>query len=99
VGWKSEGYKELCACVCLIECDKTFPWHKVNTEEYYQRYTNQFGIYTGPIKDTWLTHDGAVLTTKLELYFTQRNDVLNITISEGISDDHTKRPVWINPER
>jgi hypothetical protein len=36
--------------------------------------------------------------TKLELDFTQRNGVLNITISEGVEDEHTKRPVWIDPK-
>jgi hypothetical protein len=99
VGWKSEGYNELRAFVKLIECDKTFHWCKVGLKEYYQRYANQLCAYTDLIKDTWLTHDDKVLMTKLELGLTQRDGKLNLIISEGIEDEHTRRPIWINPGR
>jgi hypothetical protein len=98
VAWKSEGYKKLRIFVQLVRCYKFLHWDKIKLEEYYQRYVNQFSPYTGPIKDTWLTDDGAVLMTKLELDFTQRDGVLNITISEGIGNDHTRRPIWIDPK-
>jgi hypothetical protein len=68
-------------------------WDMVKLKEYCQRYANQLDTYTDPIRDTWLTRDGAVLVTRLELDFMQRNDVLNIAISEGIKDDHTKKPI------
>jgi hypothetical protein len=99
ITWKSEGYKELCARVCLIEYDKQIRWDGYKSEDYYQRYDNQFSTYTGPIKDTWLIHDGTVLMTRLDLDLTQRNGVLNITISEGVKDEHTKMPKLIIPER
>jgi hypothetical protein len=99
VAWRSEGYKVLRARVQFLECDKTFPWDVIDQEEYYQKYTNQLSTYTVPIKDTWLMHDGTVLMTRLELDFSQRDGVLNITISEGAKDEHTKRPVWLDPER
>jgi hypothetical protein len=95
ITWKSEGYKELCAHVRLIECDKQIRWDFHKVKEYHQRY--QFSTYAGPIKDTWLIYDGTVLTTGLELDFTQRDGVLNITISEGVADDHTKIPSWVSP--
>jgi hypothetical protein len=98
ITWKSEGYKELRARVHLIECDKRIEWNQYKLEEYRQRHHSQLNTYTGPIKDTWLIHDGTVLVTRLELNLTQRNGVLNITISEGIKDKHTKRPEWISPE-
>jgi hypothetical protein len=99
VAWKSEGYKELCVLVQLMECDKTFHWIEYKLEEYYKRYHSQLRTYTSPIKDTWLTRDGTVLMTRLELNFTQRYDVLDIIISEGIRNEHTRRPVWLDPER
>jgi hypothetical protein len=99
VACKSEGYKKLRTVVQLIECDKTVRWDKFTLEEYYQKYTNQFSTYTGPIKDTWLIHDGTVLTTGLELDFMQRGGALNITISEGIRGNYTKRSAWISLKR
>jgi hypothetical protein len=99
VAWESEGYKKFRAFVHLIECDKWFYWSGVLLEEYYQKCVNQFSTYTGPIEDTWLIPDGTVLMTILELDFTQRDGVLSITISEGTSDDHTKRPEWIDLEK
>jgi hypothetical protein len=96
VAWKSEGYKNFCVFVHLIECNKWPYWDEIRLEEYYQRYADQLSTYTGPIKDTWLIHDGTVLMTELDLDFTQRDGVLNITISEGSKDEHAKRPEWIN---
>jgi hypothetical protein len=112
MGWKSEGYKKLHAFVQLIECDETFRWQNFELKEYYQKYASQLCAYTGPIKDTWLIYDGTVLITGLELDFTQRDGVLNITISdeakdgegeekssERVEDDHTKRLAWLSPRR
>jgi hypothetical protein len=111
VGWKSEGYKKFRAFVQLIEFDRAFRWYNFQLQEYYQKCANQLNTYTGPIKDTWLMHDGTVLTTTLELDFTKRDGALNITISEqsereeeeknyeGIEDDHIERLAWIGPRR
>jgi hypothetical protein len=99
IAWRSEGYKKLRVFVHLIECDKTFYWNECKLREYYQRYASQLNTYIGPIKDTWLLDGDTVLTTRLELDFTQRDGVLNIAISEGIKGEYTKRPIWINPER
>jgi hypothetical protein len=98
MAWKSEGYKKLCVSVQLIECEKTFRWSKGDLKRYYQRYVNQFSTYTGSIEDTWLIHDSSVLMTRLELDFTQRDSVLNITISGGVMCDHIKRAKWVDPE-
>jgi hypothetical protein len=99
VAWKSEGYKKFRLFVQLIECDKQLYWSTAKLKEYYQRYGNQLCKYTGLVKDTWSIDDDTILVTELNLDFTQRDGVLNITISEGIKDEHTKRPIWINPER
>jgi hypothetical protein len=56
-------------------------------------------IQYDPIEETWLIHDGTVLVTRLELNFAQRYGILNVTISEGIRDDHIKRPIWIGSGR
>jgi hypothetical protein len=98
VAWKSEGYKKFCVFVHLIEYGKWFYRREILLEEYYQRYASQFSTYTGPIKDTWLTCDGTVLMTELELDFTLRDGVLNMAISKGVNNDHTKRAEWINPK-
>jgi hypothetical protein len=90
IGWKSEGYKELRAFVHLIEYDKQVKLNLSKLQEYYQRYIDQVRTYTDSIKDTWLTHDGIILMTELELNFALRDGVLNITISEGIKDDHVR---------
>jgi hypothetical protein len=40
--------------------------------------------------------------TKLQLDFTKRDwrdGVLNITISKGVKDKHTKRPFWLDSGR
>jgi hypothetical protein len=97
IAWKSYGYKELCALVQLMECDETFRWYEIRLKEYYQKYASQLSTY--PITTTWLMIDGTVLITRLELDFTQRESVLNISISEGIRNERTKRSIWINPER
>jgi hypothetical protein len=99
IAWKSKGYKDLCVFLHLIESEDLFYFGKAILEEYYQRHANQLSIYTDPIKDTWLLRDGTVLMTKLELDFTQRDGALSVTISKGIKDDHTRKPVWVNMER
>jgi hypothetical protein len=99
VAWKSEGYKKFCVFVQLIECNKQSCWDILKIEECYQRYASQLSTYTDLIRDTWLIHDGTVLMTELDLDFTQRDDVLNITLSEGIKDECTKKPEWINLEK
>jgi hypothetical protein len=99
VAWKSESYKKFHVLVQLIECDKTLLWDEIKLKEYYQRNIRQLCAYTGPIKNTWLIPDGTVLMTRLELDFMQRDDVLNITIAEGVKDDYTKPPEWVNPNR
>jgi hypothetical protein len=98
IAWKSEGCKALRACVHMIECDKRIEWSGHKLYEYHQRYASQLSTYTGSIKDTWLIHDGTVLMTELELDFTRRDGRLNINISEGARDDHTKISTWINPK-
>jgi hypothetical protein len=99
VVWKSEGYKKLRTFVHLIEFNKWPRWSGAKMEEYYQRYVNQLNTYIDPIKDTWLMPDSIVLMTRLELDFTQRDGILNVTISEGMSDEHTRRPEWVNLNR
>jgi hypothetical protein len=98
IALKYEGYKVFRTCVCLIECDKQIKWNLYKLEEYRQRYASQLCTYTGLVEDTWLLQDGTVLMTKLELDFTQGNGVLSITISEGIRDEYTRRPEWIDPK-
>jgi hypothetical protein len=98
ITWKSEGYKELRACIRLIEYDKQVKWDGYKLKEYYKRYANQFSTYTGPIEDTWLMPDGTVLMTRLELDFTQRDGVLNIIIFKGVENEYTRRPVWLDPK-
>jgi hypothetical protein len=101
ITWKSDGYNELRACVRLIECDKHIKWNGYKLREYCQRYYSQFSTYTGFIEDTWMINDGAVLTTRLKLDFTQRNwrdGVLDITILEGLRNMHIGGPVWLDPK-
>jgi hypothetical protein len=99
VAWKAEGYKKFHMFVHLIEYDEYIDWDELKLREYYQRYANQLCTYTGPIKNTWLIDDGTVLITRLKLDLTQRAGVLNVTISEGIRDSRTEKPLWVNPER
>jgi hypothetical protein len=98
VAWKSKGYKKFRVFLQLIEYDKQIDWNENKLEEYYHKHVNQLGTYIDPIKDTWLINDGTVLMTKLELDFMQRDGRLNITISESTRDNHTRRPVWIDPK-
>jgi hypothetical protein len=99
VAWKSEGYKKFYVLVQLIECNFQPFWFKIKPEEYYQRYASQLCTYTDPIKDTWLLPDGAIIMTRLELDFTQRDGVLDITISERSEGEHIRRPEWTNLNR
>jgi hypothetical protein len=99
VAWKFEGYKNFYVFLQLIEYEKQNKWNEIKLEDYYQRYVSQLSTYTDPIENTWLTRCGKVLMTRLELDFTERDGVLNITISEGAKDDHTKMPVWISQKR
>jgi hypothetical protein len=99
VAWKSEGYKEICVFVHLIEYEVWYGWTKSTLEEYCQRYASQLCAYTGPIKDAWLMPNGAVLMTELELDFTQRDGVLNITISEVEKYHNTRTPIHIDLKR
>jgi hypothetical protein len=99
VAWKFEGYKKFHVFAQLIRCNERFNWNTSMLEEYYRRYVNQFSIYTGPIKDTWLMPDGTVLMTELELNVTQGSGLLNMTISEEISNERTRRLEWISLNR
>jgi hypothetical protein len=98
VTWKSDGYKGFRVLVQLTEFDK-LPLYGIDSEVCYQRYVSQLRVYTDPRADTWLTRDGTTLTTRLRLNFVQRDGVLSVTISEGIRDEHTRRPEWVDPER
>jgi hypothetical protein len=98
IAWESEGCRELRACVRMIECDEQIKWNSYKLKEYCQRYASRLSAYTGPIEDTWLIHDGTVLTTRLELDFPQRDGRLYITISEGSRDNRTKISAWISPK-
>jgi hypothetical protein len=98
VAWKFEGYGKFLAFVQLMECDKTFRWDEIEPEEYYQRYANQLCTYTDHIRNTWLIHDNMVLMTRLELDFTQRDSILNISVSEGVNDEHIRRPEQVDPK-
>jgi hypothetical protein len=98
VAWKSEGYKELRVFAHLIEHGKWYGWSEAALEEYYRKYISQTSVYTDPIRDTWSTHDGTMLMTRLELDLTQSSGILNVTISEGSWNGHTKRSIWIGPE-
>jgi hypothetical protein len=96
--WKSEGYKKLRVFSNLIECEEWSYWGTAELQEYYQRCAGQLCRYTGPIKDTWLIPDGAVLMTGLELDFTQRDGVLSVTISECTRNERTRKLRWVNPK-
>jgi hypothetical protein len=98
VAWKFEDYKNFCALIRLIAYDKQIKWNMIKFKEYYRRCVKRLHTYTNPIKDAWLVHDDTVLETVLELDFTQRDGVLNITISEGFEDGHIRMPVWIDPK-
>jgi hypothetical protein len=97
ITWVSEGHREFRVRVQLMECDKTFSWHKIDVREYYKRYVDQ--LYNSPKEDAWLIHGSTVLLTGFVLDFTQEYGVLNITISEGAYDKGIKRPVWLDPKR
>jgi hypothetical protein len=99
VAWKSESDKKFRVVGKLLEHVEPFYWSLTKLEEYYQIYANQLSTYTGSIKDTWLTDDGKVLMTELKLNFMRRCGVLDIIISEGIKDEHTKRSILISPEK
>jgi hypothetical protein len=90
--WKSEGYKKFRVFLHMIEYDELIEWNETELEEYYHHYVNQLSTYTDPIKDIWWIRGGIVLMTNLELDFTQRDGVLNITISEGVKDGNAKIP-------
>jgi hypothetical protein len=99
VAWQFDGYKKFYAYAHLLECSESFSWNEIRLKKHYQRYTHQLNRYTSPIKNTWLIHDDTVLMTSLELTFVKRDSILNVTVSEGIKDDCTKKPGRINLER
>jgi hypothetical protein len=96
VAWKSEGYKKFYMLIHLIEYNRWVKWNEIKLDDYCQRYANQFSIYTGPIKSTWLMPNGIVLMIRLNLDSTQRDGIMSITISEGVGDGYTKRLVWLD---
>jgi hypothetical protein len=99
IAWKYEGDRKYRVLVHFIEYKKKFDWDETALKEYYKRYADQLDIYTGPIKNTWLIPDGTVLMTRSGLNVTQGYGILNVTVSEGIRDNYTRRPVWFSPER
>jgi hypothetical protein len=99
VGWKSEGYKKFHVVAHLVEYDDWYNWGQNELEEYCRRYASRLYTYTGPIENTWSMPDGTALMIELELNFTQRDGVLNITVSEGIGNEHTKKLEWIKLKR
>jgi hypothetical protein len=98
IAWKSEGYKNFGVFVQLIEYDEDIHWEEFTLEEYYKRYANEFSTYTGPIKETWMTRDGIMFTTGIDVDFTLRDGVLNIAISDGVNEVYTKTPEWFYPK-
>jgi hypothetical protein len=91
VSWKLEGYKNLRACWRLIECDKQTKWNETKLEEYCKKYVSQPCAYADPINNTWLIHDGTVLMIEI-IWFGGPH----IYISEGIENEHTRRPERID---
>jgi hypothetical protein len=98
VAWKSESYKEFHVLVHLIESGTKIDWYAFGLKTYYQTYANQLSTYTDPVIEAWLTRNGTVFMTGLELDFTQRDGVLDITVSEGGKDKLTKKPIWLDPK-
>jgi hypothetical protein len=96
VAWKFEDYINPRMLIRLMKHDKQINWDRIKLEDYYQKYASQLSMYTGPIKDKWMLDDDTVLMTGLKLEFTHGYGALNITISEGIIDEHVKEPVWID---
>jgi hypothetical protein len=97
--WKSEGYKQLKVFTHLVEYEKWCSWSANELEEYYQRYASQLCVYTTPIKQKWLLDNGTVLMIELEVNFTQRDGVLNVTLSKLKNSVCTKKPEWISLKR
>jgi hypothetical protein len=98
VAWKSEDYKNFRMFVHLIKHDEPIEWNEIRLDEYYQQHANQLSRYAVPINETWSIGNDTVLMTKVELDFTKRDGVLNVTISKGTKNNRTKRPVRFDPK-
>jgi hypothetical protein len=96
--WKINRSKKFSATSYLLEHDKDRVWDDNRLLQLARDY-NPVNIQYNTIEDTWLTHDRTVLTTILEFDFNPSDVVLNIAISEGVEDGHTKRPERINLKR
>jgi hypothetical protein len=78
----------------LIEHDKSHIWDSnelMKLDEYYELFNTQHG----PIEETWLMHDNAVLTTNLNIIREEEYYELEMTISKGSIRDDTQRLRYI----
>jgi hypothetical protein len=92
--WKVYKSGKFCIVSDLIEHDKSHVWDNnelMKLNEYYELFDVQYG----PVEETWLMHDNAVVTTNLNIIREEEYYELEMTISEGSIRDDTQRLHYI----
>jgi hypothetical protein len=95
--WKIFESKELYADILLVECDREFVWNESNLKELYDMNFKQDRLFSDTATKTWLLDDNITLMTTPEI--TNRNLILNISISEVERDNNTRIPLYIEQEK
>jgi hypothetical protein len=80
----------------LVEYDDTFEVNENRLEQLYNKVRN---IPTMWYRNEWLIYDDTILKVTSNSLTYKRDPGLEITISRGVGDSVTIRPMWIDPER
>jgi hypothetical protein len=82
----------------LIEHDKDRVWDKDSMMKLAERY-KLYDVQHSPVEHTWLIHDSAELTTSLNVTRKEEYYELEMTISEGNTNDGNWKPRYIDLNR
>jgi hypothetical protein len=104
VTWKVTcSWKMIIAFTMLVEHSNELVLDEDKIAHLYDKVNDMpiemyklFSRYDGVFKSTWLICDKTVLEATYELTF-EKGIELKITVSEGVENKYTMKPLWIDP--
>jgi hypothetical protein len=96
--WEVKNYNEFYVDLYLIEHDKRHVWDRDRLIKLVSNF-ELINVQDGPIEETWLMRDNAVLMTSLNATHEEERYKLEVTISEVSIKDDTLRLWHIDLDR
>jgi hypothetical protein len=96
--WKIDRFERFLVATYMIEHDEGHIWNRNKLMKLAEE-EKLFDIQHVPIEETWLTHNGMVLKTRVNVIHEGKCCKLEMAISETSIKDDTQRPLYIDVDR